>query len=121
MKDVDEKDFVAETHEIHLNFPSYGVIKKEKKNEEEEETAWRMKTELNDFEETKAEEEKEEEEQEEEIPTLLPPPPTGGVAASERPRNNRLRDEPLERTPRRRLFEIRSSRRPKVFLATQKR
>ena len=40
LKDIDENDFVADTHEIHLNFPSYGVIKREMKedakNEEEE-------------------------------------------------------------------------------------
>ena len=64
LKDVDENDFVAETHEIHLNFPSYGVIKKEKKSEEEEETAMENEDRARMIsEETKAEEEKEEEEQ----------------------------------------------------------
>jgi len=64
LKDVDENDFVAETHEIHLNFPSYGVIKKEKKSEEEEETAMENEDRARMIsEETKAEEEKEEEQQ----------------------------------------------------------
>ena len=64
LKDVDENDFVAETHEIHLNFPSYGVIKKEKKSEEEEETALENEDRARMIsEETKAEEEKEEEQQ----------------------------------------------------------
>jgi len=64
LKDVDENDFVAETHEIHLNFPSYGVIKKEKKSEEEEETALVNEDRARMIsEETKAEEEKEEEQQ----------------------------------------------------------
>ena len=64
LKDVDENDFVAETHEIHLNFPSYGVIKKEKKSEEEEETAMESEDRARMIsEETKAEEEKEEEQQ----------------------------------------------------------
>ena len=64
LKDVDENDFVAETHEIHLNFPSYGVIRKEKKSEEEEETAMENEDRARMIsEETKAEEEKEEEEQ----------------------------------------------------------
>ena len=64
LKDVDENDFVAETHEIHLNFPSYGVIKKEKKSEEEEETAMENEDRARMIsEETKAEEEKEEDQQ----------------------------------------------------------
>ena len=123
LKDVDEKDFVAETHEIHLNFPSYGVIKKEKKNEEEEETAMENEDRARMIsEETKAEEEKKKKKNKKKkyqrfFLLLLRP---ARVAASERPRNNRLRDEPLERTLRRRL-EVRSFDDPKVFLATQKR
>ena len=107
LKDVDENDFVAETHEIHLNFPSYGVIKKEKKNEEEEETAMENEDRARMIsEETKAEEEKEEEEQEEEIPTLLPPPPppTGarrGIgAAAEQPTSRRTTRANASTTPR---------------------
>ena len=63
LKDVDENDFVAETHEIHLNFPSYGVIKKEKKSEEEETAMENEDRARMISEETKAEEEKEEEQQ----------------------------------------------------------
>ena len=106
LKDVDENDFVAETHEIHLNFPSYGVIKKEKKNEEEEETAMENEDRARMIsEETKAEEEKEEQEQEEEIPTLLPPPPPTGArrgigAAAEQPTSRRTTRANASTTPR---------------------
>ena len=107
LKDVDENDFVAETHEIHLNFPSYGVIKKEKKSEEEEETAMENEDRARMIsEETKAEEEKEEEEEEEEeIPTLLPPPPPTGArrgigAAAEQPTSRRTTRANASTTPR---------------------
>ena len=66
LKDIDENDFVADTHEIHLNFPSYGVIKREMKEDEKNEEEEKQ-------EEGKEKEEKEEEEKEEETPTLSPP------------------------------------------------
>jgi hypothetical protein len=108
LKDVDENDFVAETHEIHLNFPSYGVIKKEKKNEEKEETAMENEDRARMIsEETKVEEEKEEEEEEEEeeVPTLLPPPPSTGArrgigAAAEQPTARRATRANASTTPR---------------------
>ena len=86
LKDIDENDFVADTHEIHLNFPSYGVIKREMKedakNEEEEKQE----------EKEEEKEEKEEEEREEETPTLSPP-----VTRTRRDGNT---TEPTRRTTR---------------------
>ena len=62
IEDIDENDFsFADTHEIHLNFPSYGVIKREMKEDE------KMKKRRNKKKEEEKEE-KEEEEKEEETP-----------------------------------------------------
>jgi len=123
LRDIEENDFVADTHEIHLNFPSYGKIVKENKNEEKEEET-RMITEEETKEEDEEEKKNEEDEQEDEDEDddedkerRLPPPRStrsrrGFAAATEQPTMRRAtRATPAVADPPPRTTRQRSSSR----------